>query len=282
MKRKIRNLVTSLTTAFVLFMLLAAIFGYGSHLAAVKAVKPIFKKMTATHIWNALDAICQHQAVLCWLLVLAAVAIALFVNTLCCTWQQYDHYQKSSRAAATNKRLRRMVFIHVAALTVIVFHGLDVLMVERHLPRKIAVGSTGELNGYTIKVEAIHYITDKTYIRENEQGRRRPSFKIPSKKFSIKGNKARIGFYKNDRLVETSDIRMFSPVRLGSTFFFLDGFYIPHNSEQIGISIHSSDNPLVLPFFMVYACLFTILLWHACAHWHSRKKKAKDNRISSR
>ncbi len=269
MKIKIRDIFTSLTTAFVLFLFLSAVFGYGSYIAASKDVKVIFKKMTATHIWNAFDAIWQHQLVLCWLLVLAMVAVALFGNTLCCTWRQLCQYRRSNRTVRASKRLRRMMLIHIVALTVIVFHGLDVVMVERHLPQKIGIGESRDISGYTVKVEAIEYVTDTKYIRENEQGKRRPSFKIPYGKFSIEGNKAQLALYHQGQLVQRSDIRIFSPVRIGSTFFFLDGFYLPHDSEQIGISIHGSNNPLVLLFFLVYACLFALLVWHAVANRQS-------------
>ncbi|PIE56381.1 MAG: hypothetical protein CSA34_04695 [Desulfobulbus propionicus] len=273
---KISNLFTSLTTAFVLFLLLAVIFGYGSHIAALAEVRPVFRKMTSTHIWAALGAIRQQQMLLYWLLALVAVAVALFANTLCCTWKQFRNYKKSSRVTRGNKNAQRMMFIHVAALLVIVFHGLDVAMVQRHLPQKIAVGDSGEFNGYTIKVEAVEYITDKKYIREDEQGRRRSSFKIPYGEFSIKENKARLGLYREGRLVQTADIKMFSPVRLGSTFFFLDGFYLPRDSEKIGITIHSSYNPLVLPFFLLYACLLSILLWHALGNRFSSQSQGQE------
>lgn len=256
MKSKFVSIFSSLTTAYILFALLAAVFAVGSQLAGVSEIKPIFKQMNTTDVWSCVSAIFSNTTLLIWLILLIVIAVCLFFNTLCCTSQLVQNGAKDSAPS----RLKIMAFIHVVALFVIIFHALDVGLIQRHKAVQIMESESLILGKYRLHVDKVFYETDRTYITESEGGKRTPSFKIPRKQFSIEGNRAEISLYRDDELVKTSEIRLFSPIRVGGTFFILDGFFIPHNKKNIGISIHYMYNPLVYPFFTIYTILFSALL----------------------
>ena len=85
---------------------------------------------------------------------------------------------------------------------------------------------------------------------------------MPLKKiFPKKDNFARIEIIKNMKKPAVRELRMLSPVRIGADFFFLDGFFIAQGSEETGVKIHHSYNPLAVIFFAVYTVLFGLLLF---------------------
>ncbi len=259
----IQSFFSSLRTAFFFLVLLAVFFALGSYFANAQDIKVLFKQMTSVHIWSCLDSIVHNRTLLFWLLGLVICAIMLFLNTLFCTIKQLRQCWGGDASVKRTKqqfRLKIMAFIHIIALAVIGCHGLDIALVERHPPVKILNSETLGLGTYLLKVKEVSYITDRKYIQEDEKGRRPPSFKIPRKQFSIEGNKAELAVYKNGELVREGEIRLFEPLRVGGTFFILDGFFIPHGSDTLGLLIHRSYNPLALPFFGIYVILFFTLL----------------------
>lgn len=259
MRSKSVSIFYSITTAYILFTLLAAVFAVGSHLAGVAEIKRLFQLMNTTDIWSCFDAIVGNITLLSWLILLIVIAACLFVNTVCCTTQlvQKGFFNGVKKRAP---QLKTMAFIHVVALFVIIFHVVDVGLIRRHKPIQIMESESRLLGKYNLKVDTIFYETDRQYITESDKGKRPPSFKIPRKQFSIEGNRAEISLYQDDTVVKTSEIRLFSPVRVGGTFYILDGFFIPYDNTNIGISIHYMYNPLVYPFFAIYTILFSTLL----------------------
>ena len=275
MSRIIKSILFSTTTAFVVFAVLAAVFGIGSYLAGVAEIKPIFNKMTSRHVWSCIDGIFANRSLLLWLFVLVSAAIVLLINTLCCTSRQLKQFFLSNTVKVKQFRLHSMAFIHVLALAVLIFHGLDITLVERHKPVEILQSESAVLGSYTVKVDSISYQTDRGFIRESDSGKRTPSFKIPRKQFSIDGNRAKVSLYQNGELVKEAEIGLFDPFRVGNTFFILDGFYIPYGSDDLGVTLLYSYNPLVVPFFALYAILFSALLFHC---YRNRYRPAVDEK----
>lgn len=263
MNSKVISAFYSITTAFFLFVALAVVFGLGSHLAGLEHINPIFKKMTAIHVWSCVDSILDNWVLLLWLSILIIVAIALFINTLCCTSQLLKSCFSNRPSSIKYKqyRMRMMTVIHVIALAVIVCHALDITLVQRHKPVKIIESEKATFGNYEIRIINIAYQTDRKFIQMDENGKQMPSFKIPRKQFSIEGNSAQIAVYHEGKLLKEGEIRLFDPFRVGSSFFILDGFYLPYNSDKIGVSIHHTYNPLALPFFAIYTLLFSALLY---------------------
>ena len=261
MKKLLISILFSLQTAFFSLAALALIFAVGSHLATIKPLRQVFGRMTDIYIWACLDDILANPQLFVWLIILVFFAAVLFVNTACCTSRQLSNYFKTGNASNRNKRLCGMAYIHVVALLVLVFHAVDVAFVQRHEPVKLFTGEQAVLGEYEIAVHSVKYVTDPSYITEDETGRRMPSFKIPADHFSIEENMAQVTLSKDGIEVQQADFRMFAPVRVGGTFFILDGFFIPHGGEQAGILLHRVHNPIALPFFGLYALLFSLFLY---------------------
>lgn len=261
MKISMKGPLFSLTTAFALLTILAALFAIGNSIEGISGVKSLFREMNSTHIWNCMGDISRIPILLAWLISLVVVALGLFLNTFCCTIKQISLCSSQRRTTASKNGLATMALVHVLAVGVIIFHGLDVTLIQRHKPVKILETQSRELGNFILTVQSISYTTDRRFIRENEKGRTMPSFKIPRTAFSPDDNRATITISTAGKQL-TTEIGLFEPVRLGSTFFILDGFFMPHDSDEIGISIHHSHNPLVIPFFTIYAALFLALLWH--------------------
>ncbi len=261
MRSKIQSFFFSLQTAYFFFILLAAIFGAGSYLAGFEETGRLFDQITSECIWKYIDDIVANHLLLTWFLLLVVCAAVVFINTLCCTSQLLKQCFINKIGKTKQFRLRFMTFIHIIALAVIVCHALEIMLVTRHSPVKILVSGMATLAPYQVKVKNISYITDRSFIQEDVDGKRLPGFKIPLEKFSIEGNKAELAVYRDGVLVKEGEIRLFEPLRVGNSFFIMDGFFIPHHkSDTIGILIHHTYNPLVVPFFVIYAVLFTTLL----------------------
>lgn len=256
-----KKILYSLTTCFVLFYALAIIFGIGSYLCGIKEIKMIFKQMTNIQIWAAIEPILGSPIIICWLIVLAICGGMLFLNTMFCTKLQLAKYLKN-RTSKTRQDIRQkgMAYIHIIAMVVIACHAGDILLIERHNPVKLFIGDNYDFGTYQVKLADISYITDRSVIEEDENGRVMPSFKIASDKFSIPNNNAKLIITKDDQPVKTATIGMLAPVQIGGSFIFLDGFASPQDSDEISISIHHSYNPLALPFFGVYFILFSLLI----------------------
>ncbi len=274
MNNRIISILYSLSTTFFLFMALACIFGIGSHLAGVESIGPVFKKMTSIHVWSCLESIVTNKVLFLWLLILVLIAIFLFFNTLFCTSQQLRHCFPNGLKGIKLSRIHTMAVIHVIALAVIACHALDITLVQRHKPVKILESEKAVLGSYQVEIKQITYQTDRKYIEEDESGKQKSSFKIPRKQFSIVGNRAHIAIYHDGNLLKNQEIGLFDPVRIKSTFFILDGFFMPYGSDDIGVSLHHSYNPLALPFFTIYTLLFSTLLFHCLKN---RYRPEKDN-----
>jgi len=265
-----------LKASYFLFALLALAFAAGNRLAGVNAYKIIFKDMTATHVGLCLGAIAENPIILAWLIAFVLIGACLFVNTACCTTVQIRSLFRSLSGSGVHEKRPRavqMALIHIAALMVIGLHALDITMIERHKPIKLFPGETVSMGGYDILVKDIFYVTDRSMITENENGRRKKIFHIPEKDFSLEDNFVRIQIKRDDAPPEIRELRILSPVRLGSSYFFLDGFFIPHESRQIGAMIHLSTNPLIFIFFTVYSVLFCLLLIRYVTIWSEAPEK---------
>lgn len=251
----------SLRASYLLFSLLALVFAAGNRLAGVDAYKTIFKDMTATHVGSCLAQILANPMILVWLTVFVSIGACLFINTACCTLSQVKSLGRSCKKSGKNQgRAVQMALIHIAALMVIGLHALDITMIQRTKPVKIYPGQTVTMGDYKIQITEISYVTDPSMITENKKGKRKKIFHIPEKDFSLKDNFVRVQLVKKNEPKKIGELRILSPLRLGSDFFFVDGFFIANGSSQIGAMIHHSTNPLAIVFFTVYSVLFGLLL----------------------
>ncbi len=154
-----------------------------------------------------------------------------------------------------------MALIHIAALMVIALHALDITLIERHKPVRLYPGQTVRMGDCKVRVKQVSYVSKDSMITENKTGRKKKGLFALEKDFSQKDNFARIEIIKDMEKPAVRELRMLSPVRSGADFFFLDGFFIAQNSEEIGVKIHHSYNPLAVIFFAVYTVFFGLLLF---------------------
>ncbi len=252
----------SLRASYLLFAVLALVFGLGNRLASVTSYKAVFKDMTATHLGNCIGPIAHNPILLVWLFIFILVGGCLFINTGCCTTAQVrllgrmraGHSEKQGRAV-------QMAVIHIIALMVIALHALDITMIKRQKPVRLYPGQTVSMGAYTVRVDQVSYVTDRAMITEDRNTGKNKRFHIPEEKFSMENNFARIRVEKDNLTSGVRELRILCPVRLGADFFFLDGFFIAHGSTEVGVLIHHSYNPLAIVFFTVYTLLFGLLIF---------------------
>jgi hypothetical protein len=251
----------SLKAGYLFFALLALIFAMGNQLTAIKAYQVLFKNMTATHVGQCLNDIFATPLILIWLLFFTLAGAGLFVNTWCCTTLQIrSFFRTRSQGSPKENRLGLKTLIHILSLLVISLHALDITLIQRHRPVKTYAGQTIRLGSCEIRVKTISCVARPSMIMEDETGGTVKSVHLPEKEFSIKDNVAIIEIMKDSKILAKRELRILSPVRFGATFIFLDGFFIAHGGETVGVKIHHSDNPLALVFFAVYILLLGLLV----------------------
>ncbi len=255
-----KQFFSSLKAGYLFFALTALIFAAGNRLASIKEYNAVFKEMTATQITNCLDAIISKPLILIWLIFFILIGVCLFVNTWYCTQSQFKlmfQVRKHKKTAAGQSDI--MVWIHIVALVAIACHALDITLIHRHQPVRIYAGETVQMGDHRIRVQKILYTADRSMITEDETTGNLKKTRIRGKNFSIKNNFAVVEIQKGQDSPLVKELRMLSPARIGSTFFFLDGFFIAQGETRIGVKIHHSNNPLALVFFAVYTILFILL-----------------------
>ncbi len=259
----------SLKASYLFFALLALICGVGSGLTSVDDYYNIFREMNATHLRHCIGLITETFVLPTWLLIFFAVGACLFINTACCTYSQIKILGKlKGHEGEKRRRSIQMTLIHITALVVILLHAMDMTMIERHQPIKLYPGQSAVMGEFTVTVKDVSFVSDLSLIRENGKGRKKKSFAIPAKKFSKEKNLAHIQVTKTtrpvnkgaDETVPATELKMMSPVRVGSNYFFLAGFFIAKDSDRIGVEIHHSINPLARIFFLVYGVLLGLLI----------------------
>ncbi len=252
----------SLKTGYILFILLAVIFGTGNYLTGISEYNSIFKDMTATHLMYCLKAILVKPVMVIWFLTFIFIGICLFINTWCCTTTQIRLFFRTRKLERSKvDRVGQMALIHIAALMVIALHALDITMIQRHKPVKFYSDQIVRMGDYQVRVKQISYVDLNSMITDDKTGSKRKGLQNLKKDFSTKQNFARIEIIKDPEKPAVRDIRMLSPVRIGATFFFLDEFFIARDSQRIGVKIHHSYNPLVFVIFAVYMLLFGLFVF---------------------
>jgi hypothetical protein len=252
----------SLKAGYILFILLAVIFGMGNHLTGIPEYNSIFKDMTATHLMYCLKAILAKPVMVIWLLAFIFIGICLFINTWCCTTTQIRLFFQTRRLERSKLgRVGQMALIHIVALMVIALHALDITLIQRHKPVKFYSDQIAWMGDYQVRVKQISYVHLNSMITEDKTGSKRKGLHNLEKDFSTKQNFARIEIIKDQEKPAVRDLRMLSPIRIGATFFFLDEFFIARDSQRIGVKIHHSYNPLAFVFFAVYMVLFALLVF---------------------
>ncbi len=247
----------SLKTSFTLFVLLAVVFGVGSSLAQLSDAKAVFKHMTATHLFHCLEVMGEVPLVASWVLLLILVSIALFINVVCCTSSQLRSLFKFR-----HKRLRMgfMAAIHLVAILVLILHGLDVLLVNRHEPIKLHAGEAATMGEYQVRVLEVTYSASPLWVTEDQAGKKINPMRFSRDDFSKGDNRARIEISAPGLSPQVREIALLSPVRMGATFFFLETFFIAHGDSRVGVEIHYSYNPLAPIFFGTYMVLFLLMM----------------------
>ena len=253
----------SLRTAYVLLVFLAVVFGVGNVLSGMTAASAVFKEMNETHFFGLWNSYTAHPLVLVWLCLLVFLGVFLFLNTLCCTFTQVVRYrEKKLKNSLGDKRNRGMMIIHLITIVVIAFHAIDLALIARTKPQQILVGESAQLGPYTITAKSLDYVTDRTAISQTRKGQKIRSTQISSDEFSISGNRVELSISRAGVVVRQGFLTMLHPLRYGGTFFILDGFIVPYGSESGAVAalVHHTYNPLVIPFFMVYALLLFFLV----------------------
>ena len=259
---------------YIFFALLALIFGLGNRLTCIAEYNSIFKNMTATHFLHCLEAIIAKPMMVIWFLFFAFIGICLFINTWCCTITQIKLFFRVRGQGSPKQGLAvQMALIHIAALLVIALHVLDITLIERHKPVKLYPGQIVRMGDYQVRVKHVSYMGLRSMITEGKTGRKRKGLFVLKKNFSQKDNFASIEIIKDLGKPDVRELRMLSPVRIGTNFFFLDGFFIAKGGEQTGIKIHHSYNPLVFIFFAVYTVFFNLLVFRFFTVWVKENKK---------
>ena len=253
----------SLRTAYVLLLLLAGTFGLGTLMTSLREEALLFKQMNIASFFSLFSEYISHPLVLFWLVILVCVGAMLFLNTVCCTVRQISRYKKQRGFKGEAKRLG-LIAIHLVAIVVIAFHAVDIALMERQKPQRIAVLQTAQLGDYSVRVEKLVYVTDRDVIRQQTKGQRIRLSQIPAEKFSIEENGVELSIHRDGELVQQKMLYMLQPFEYHGTFFILDGFQVPYGSEddEIVALLHCTYNPLVQPFFLIYVLLLTILLLH--------------------
>lgn len=253
----------SLRMAFLLLVSLALLFALGTAINTLPAEGLLFKQMNVTRFFALYNEYFSHPLVFLWLTGLILVGFLLFANTLCCTWKQLNGHRKQSRQMQNNRaRSRGMVIIHVIAILVIAFHAIDIALISRHKPQLLFPQNTATMGDYNVTVTGLAYVSDRAPITQKQQNQRVNVLKIPAGEFSLSDNKVTLSISHNGKEQKTGSLSMLRPLYHRGTFFILDGFIIPYGSEDgaVAARIHSTYNPLVTPFFLVYLALLTFLI----------------------
>ncbi|CAG37705.1 hypothetical protein [Desulfotalea psychrophila] len=247
----------SLRAAYCFLAGLVLVFFAGSLLTGITSIDRVFRRMNVLSFADLPAHLSSHPLVIFWIFLLFFFGAGLFVNTLCCTYRQLPYLKKKGGAGARQRR--GMTYIHLVVILVIACHAIDIVLVERHLSKKILPMQTIAMGDYQLRLDGVDYITDRTFITENAGGRVRKTVTIPKASFSTEGNRAEVSLYRDGLLLKRGTLRMFSPLYYKGTFFFLDGFFIGHGQSSVGVLLHYAFNPLVRPFFLIYILLFTLL-----------------------
>ena len=236
-------------------------------MAGTDACRTVFRKMNATHLWYCMGDIAQNPALLVWMALFFAVGAALFVNTGFCTLSQFRLLgRRRARGQGKQKKSIQMTLIHTTALAVILLHAMDITLIRRHEPVRLYPGDTVQMGKYTVIVQKIAFVNDPAVIRDTAKGKKKKNFSIPAKNFSTEENLVTLQILTSDDPAPSGSqpmvrsLGMMAPVRVGIDYFFLSGFFLARGSEQIGVEIHHSTNPLAMVFFAVYAGLLFLLL----------------------
>lgn len=267
----------SLKAGYIFFFLLALVFGIGSQLAEQKQIKLIFKEMTVTHISHCLEQIAANPMIMVWLIVFMVISVCLFVNTFCCTTTQIKLFLKvRKKGEDKDSRTGQMALIHVVALVVIASHIMDIVLIQRYRPTRVFAGETMQADQHRIRVKAVSYVTNRAFITGDKTKGKTGRIHIPAQAFSKKDNFAVIEIEKASGKRFSRELRILSPVRLGATFIFLNGFFTAHGDTRVGVEIHHSYNPLSFVFFTVYAVLFGLLLFR----FYTTRRKGTGKEIT--
>lgn len=269
----------SLKTAYILLVLLAVLLGLGNYISTIPAEAQVFKEMNMGHFFSLLSSYVAHPRLLMWLIALIFTGALLFLNTVCCTYKQVIRYRQNTRPDTVGeKRNRGMMIIHIIAIVVIAFHAIDIALVKRHKPQQLFAKESAQLGGYTVTINSIDYVTDRSVITQSHKGERISATRITSNEFSILGNRAELSVFKDGVLVKKGLISMLHPLRYGGTYFILDGFVVPYGSDnnEVAALVHYTYNPLVIPFFAVYVLMLVCLILHLVKHRYRPEKRSSE------
>jgi hypothetical protein len=255
------NLISRLSSmrfAFLVILLLAGWFLAGAYMAG-KAFRKIFSSMNEMLIvewWQTVG----HEAlwVKIWFAVLCILAALLALSFLFCTFSTLVARIRRS----TRKSLSVVLFlIHFFGLILVGLHGLSILIGYKLGEEELFPGEEIVLpDGVKLVIDQVVFVNDTSllYFRQGQ-----PRIRYHRENYALDSNYVHLSFYRDGHPVQSDKLLYMKPIRTNGLLVTLDSFVAGHQnggtSEAVGVKITAVKNPVMIPFFVVYALSVLVL-----------------------
>lgn len=257
--------LSSLKLSAILIICLVLMFLAGVFMSLSDPIYDALKQMNDTIILDWVLLFKNHNtAIVIWFIVFCIIAVLLGVNLVLCTW---NNLLKSVIKSKGVKALS-LFSIHVIFIIILVLHAFSLVIGFKYGNLRLAEGDSYKFeNDYELVVSDIEFVDDYSILKKKKSSSR---MEMTKDKFHYKENSAELTIYHKEEEISKDIIKIFEPIMIDGIQFTMEKFYLDKKTENIGVKLTISKNPLTIWFFMFYGLGIFSMLWFLILTW---KKK---------
>ncbi len=259
------RLLSSMKFAFwSIFALILWFFG-GVAIASMGEYKKAFAKMNDLLIldWFFSESL-NSIPVLLWFCGLCLFGGIVLLSFAFCT---FTSLRKPLRIKKNKLKSWLMFSLHIVFILIVLFHVLSMIMGFKYGYQKAFDNTVLEFdNGYAVHVHEIQFVNDTEVLKSKEI---HSKIRLSKENFSIDENYVDVSLFWKNEFLASGKTHFLKPFVYNSIHITIENFFVDNKKDKeiIGVRLVVARNPVIVPFFIMYAVAILLILFWTVLTW---------------
>ncbi|HRZ42033.1 MAG TPA: hypothetical protein P5228_04950 [Bacteroidales bacterium] len=238
-------------------------------LMAGGGLKPVFKAMNDLLVLDwFLEVMADKPLQAIWFIGFCILGALVLLSFIACTFTTLWKKLRQRR----NRQTALVLFsLHLLFTAILLLHVISMTTGFKNGHVRAFPGDTLRLSPTrTLVVDEIRYAGSDSLLRESGGQSR---IRYTRANLKPENSFARVTLLKNGKTTGKGTVRYMEPYREGSIFVCLEAFVSgKKRTGETGVRMTIVKNPVIYPFFVLYALSVLLILIYTCMTWNFRKK----------
>ncbi len=202
-----------------------------------------------------------------WFAGLCIVGGLVFMSFIFCTFTTLRKHLSKGRLRV---RSRIMFLLHLVFILIVVFHIVSMVTGFKYGYQKAFVNSILRFdNSIAVEVHQIRFVNDPEVLKSRES---HSKIRLTKENFNIDENFVEISLFRDGEFLARGKSRFLKPYVYKNIRVTIENFFVDDKVEldKIGVRLVVSKNPVLLPFFTLYAIAVVLMLLWTILTWKDR------------